>query len=54
MVNFIDGLGYPEIILKSDQEPAIMSVQEAVKLRRKQSTILENSAVGESRSNGLT
>ena len=54
LIMFIDGLGYPEVILKSDQEPAIEAVQEAVKMQRKQSTILDNSPVGESRSTGLT
>ena len=54
VVNFLDGLGYPEIVLKRDQEPSIIAVQEAVKTRRRQHTILENSPVGESRSNGLT
>ena len=48
----IEKLGYKEIILKSDGEPAIKSVQEEVKRRRKDNTILENSAPGDSRSNG--
>ena len=45
-------LGYHEVILKCDGEPALRSVQEEVKLRREQPTILENSPVADSRSNG--
>ena len=45
-------LGYQEIILKSDGEPAIKAVQEEVKRRRTANTILENSARGDSRANG--
>ena len=48
----IEKLGYKEIILKSDGEPAIKSVQEEVKRRRGDNTILENSPPGDSRSNG--
>ena len=48
----IERLGYKEIILKSDGEPALKSVQEEVKRRRKDPTILENSAPGDSRANG--
>ena len=48
----IDKLGYKEIILKSDGEPALKSVQEEVKRRRNDPTILENSAPGDSRANG--
>ena len=51
---FINGLGYPEVIVKSDQEPSIEAVQEAIKMSRKQDTMLDTSPVGESRSNGLT
>merc|ERR1712240_171121 len=45
-------LGYQEIILKSDGEPAIKAVQEEVKRRRTANTILENSARSDSRANG--
>merc|ERR1712240_2189 len=48
----IETLGYKEIILKSDGEPAIRSVQEEVKRRRKDNTILDNSVPGDSKSNG--
>ena len=48
----IEKLGYKEIILKGDNEPAIRSVQEEVKKRREEPTLLENSPVGDSRSNG--
>ena len=39
-------------ILKSDGEPAIVAVQEAVKNSRQSDTILENSPKGDSQSNG--
>ena len=48
----IEKLGYKEIILKSDGEPAIRAVQEEVKRRRTENTLLENSPPGDSRSNG--
>ena len=49
----IEKMGYKEIILKSDGEPAIRAVQEEVKRRRIENTILENSPPGDSRANGL-
>ena len=52
MVKDIEKLGYKEVILKSDNEAALRSVQEEVKRRREEPTILENSPVGDSRSNG--
>eukprot|EP00973_Karenia_brevis_P091878 12409601-Karenia_brevis.AAC.1 len=51
---WIDSLGYGRIILKSDQEESIQALQKAVKELRTADTVLENSPVGESRSNGLT
>eukprot|EP00973_Karenia_brevis_P058798 8188391-Karenia_brevis.AAC.1 len=54
VVMWIESLGHKKIILKSDQEPSIQAVQAAVKEGRSSETILENSPVGESRSNGLT
>ena len=52
MVKDIEKLGYKEVILKCDGEPAMQSVQEEVKRRRVDPTILENSIPGDSRSNG--
>ena len=52
MIKDIAKLGYKEVILKSDNEPALRSVQEEVQKRREDVTILENSLVGDSRSNG--
>ena len=53
MIKDIKKLGYSEVILKCDGEPALKSVQEEVKRRREDPTILENSPVGDSRSNGV-
>ena len=52
MVKDLKKLGYSEVVLKCDGEPALKSVQEEVKRRRPEPTILENSPVGDSRSNG--
>ncbi len=52
MIKDIGKLGHREVILKSDNEPALRSVQEEVKRRREDPTILENSPVGDSRANG--
>ena len=40
MIKDIKKLGYSEVILKCDGEPALKSVQEEVKRRRTESTIL--------------
>ena len=52
MIKDLKKLGYSEVILKCDGEPALKSVQEEVKRKRPEPTILENSPVGDSRSNG--
>ena len=52
MVKDIEKLGYDEIILKSDNEPVLLSVQAEVKKLREYITILENSPVSDSRANG--
>ena len=52
MIRDITKLGYHEVILKCDGEPALKSVQEEVKKQRAEKTILENSPVGDSRTNG--
>ena len=41
MIKDIKKLGYSEVVLKCDGEPALKSVQEEVKRRRTESTILE-------------
>lgn len=48
----IQKLGYSEGLLKCDGEPALESVQEEVRRIRKEPTIIDNSGVGGSRSNG--
>ena len=61
LVNFIESHGFDRIILKSDNEPAIVALQQAVKLMRvaraapcdaDRGTVLESSARGDSQSNG--
>ena len=42
-----------DIALKTDGEPAMRTLQEEVKSRRRDRTVLENSPVGESQSNGV-
>ena len=48
----IEKLGYNDIILKCDGEAALTNIQNEVRRRREGKTILENSPVGDSRSNG--
>lgn len=45
-------LGYHEVILKCDREPALPNAQEEVQRRREGATILENSGVRDSQANG--
>ena len=53
MIKDIEKLGYTDVILKCDGEPALKSIQEVVRNRRENGkTILENSPVGDSRANG--
>ena len=52
MIKDIVKLGYNEIILKCDGEPALKTIQEEVQKQRPEKTILENSPVGDSRANG--
>ena len=52
MVEDLEKLGYHEIILKCDGEPALKNVQAEVQRRRTAQTILENSVPGDSKSNG--
>ena len=44
-------LGHPELIFKSDNEPSIVALKEAVKLERGERIVMENSPVKESKSN---
>ena len=53
LIKDLEKLGYDEVILKSDGEPALRAVQEEVRRRRGRTTILENSPPGESQSNGV-
>ena len=50
---WIDALGYERVIIKSDHEESICALQREIKNIRQSETMLENSPVGESRSNGL-
>ena len=53
LIKDIDDLGYGKMILKTDNEPAMKTLQEEVRSRREAQTILENSPIGESQSNGI-
>ena len=54
IVQDLDTLGYKEIIIKGDQEPAIEDVmREVARYRGQAETILEFSPVRDSQSNGL-
>ena len=46
-------LGHNEMVLKSDGEPAIIALKQAVKMERSERIVLEESPVKESRSNGV-
>ena len=48
LIRDIEELGYKKVILKADNEPAMHALQEEVKKRRQDETLLENSPVGES------
>jgi hypothetical protein len=52
LVKDLEKLGLKKMILKSDGEAALKHIQEEVRRRREEETILENSPVGDSRSNG--
>ena len=53
LVRDIERLGYHKVCLKCDGEPALTSMQHEVVKRRQFDTILENSPVGDSQSNGI-
>ena len=48
----IGALGHKQLVLKSDGEPAVLALKEAVKAERSEKLALEHSPVGESKSNG--
>ena len=48
----IESLGDSKVILKSDQEPAVMSLKDAVKSEARVDVVLEESPEYESKSNG--
>ena len=54
-LRFLEFLGYSNIVLKSDQEPALSSLIRMIRTHRgdQTQTMQENSPVGDSRSNGL-
>ena len=52
VADFMSACGCGRAILKSDGEPSIVALQEAVKNARQSDTILENSPKGDSQSNG--
>ena len=45
-------LGYRKLIFKSDNEPAIKALKQAINNERQEEIIMEESPVGESASNG--
>ena len=49
----IKKIGYKKIAIKGDNEPAIVSLQEEIRNSRDEETLLENSPVGQSQSNGV-
>ena len=53
VVKDIERLGNRDIILKSDGENAIRELQEKVRRRRADATVLENPPVGDSQANGF-
>ena len=52
-VKFVDRLGYKEITLKSDTEPAIIAVRNDIRAKVKADSTEENAALGDHQSNGL-
>ena len=54
MCKDIEYLGYKSIVLKTDNEPAMRTLQDEIQSRRRDNTILENSPVGESHRNGVS
>merc|ERR1711888_459003 len=48
----MDSLGYTKVVMKTDQEPAIMELKDSVRRSRTEEIIPEESPVEDSRSNG--
>ena len=48
----MDSLGYTKVVMKTDQEPAIMELKDSVRRSRVEEIIPEESPVEDSRSNG--
>ena len=53
IVEDIDMMGSKKIVLKTDQEPAILDLAKEVRNKRDLETVPENSPVGDSQANGL-
>ena len=53
IVHDIELTGFTEVIFKTDNEPAMLNLQQAVKAARSHKTNLENSLRGQSKSNGF-
>ncbi len=53
LVNDIKKLGYKDVVIRSDQEPAIMALVDKVAQLRDEVTIKESSPVGDSQANGM-
>ena len=52
-VKFVDRLGYKEITLKSDTEPAIIAVRNEIRSKCQADATDEDAALGDHQSNGL-
>ena len=52
LAQLINRLGYRRVIIKSDQEPSIIALKEAVKRELEMEVSFEESPVGEHQSNG--
>ena len=53
IIKDVEKLGYDKIILRSDGEAALKSIQAEVARIREKETVLENSPVGDSKANGV-
>ena len=53
MLKDLAKLGHGKMILKSDNEPALVNVQKEVARLREKETVLENSPPGDSKANGI-
>ena len=52
-IGFMDGLGYGKVVFKSDNEPSIVDLWGAIRIKRTADTVPENCPKGESQANGL-